>query len=150
MPRRAEARQIHATAVAIGGVAVLLRGPSGSGKSDLALRLIQAGAILVADDRCDLSVAHGRLFVSAPAAIRGLLEVRGLGILPVRHRAKAPVSLVVDLVKPGALERLPPVRRCCLQTVTLPLLRLAPFEASAPAKVVLAVRSRGKGVGSAR
>lgn len=136
--------------MAIGGVAVLLRGPSGSGKSDLALRLIQAGAILVADDRCDLSVARGRLFVSAPAAIRGLLEVRGLGILAMRHRAKAPVCLVVDLVKPGAVERLPPTRRCRLATVTLPLLRLAPFEASAAAKVVLAVRSAGKGVVSAR
>lgn len=150
MAHRAEASQIHATAVAIGGVAVLLRGPSGSGKSDLALRLIQAGAVLVADDRCDLSVARGRLFVSAPPAIRGLLEVRGLGILAMRHRAKAPVSLVVDLVKRGAVERLPPARRCRLATVTLPLLRLAPFEASAPAKVVLAVRSQGKGVVSAR
>lgn len=149
MPRRAEARQIHATSVAIGGVAVLLRGPSGSGKSDLALRLIQAGAVLVADDRCDLSVARGRLFVSAPAAIRGLLEVRGLGILPMRHRVKAPVSLVIDLVTPDAVERLPPVRRCRLGTVTLPLMRLAPFEASAPAKVLLAVRSAGKGVVSA-
>lgn len=150
MPRRADARQIHATSVAIGGVAVLLRGPSGSGKSDLALRLIEAGAVLVADDRCDLSVTRGRLFVSAPAAIRGLLEVRGLGILPMRHRAKAPVSLVVDLVKPGAVERLPPARRCRLGTVTLPVLRVAPFEASAPAKVVLAVRCVGKGVVSAR
>lgn len=150
MPRRADARRIHATAVAIGGAAVLLRGPSGSGKSDLALRLIQAGAVLVADDRCELSVARGRLFVSAPPAIRGLLEVRGLGILPLRHRPRAPVSLVVDLVKPGSVERLPPARRCRLGTVTLPLIRLAPFEASAAVKVALAVRFLGKGVVSAR
>jgi len=148
--RRADARQIHATALAIGGTAVLLRGPSGSGKSDLALRLIQAGAMLVADDRCDLSVVRGRLFVSAPAAIRGLIEVRGLGILPMRYRAKAPVSLVIDLVKPDVVERLPPARRCRLATVTLPLLRLAPFEPSAVDKVTLAVRFAGKGVGSAR
>lgn len=150
MARRADARQIHATAVAIGGTAVLLRGPSGSGKSDLALRLIHAGAMLVADDRCDLSVASGRLFVSAPAAIRGLIEVRGLGIVPMRHRAKAPVSLVIDLVKPDVVERLPSARRCRLATVTLPLLRLTPFEASAAAKVMLAVRSVAKGVVSAR
>ncbi|MGE0092960.1 MAG: HPr kinase/phosphorylase [Alphaproteobacteria bacterium] len=150
MARRAESRQIHATSVAIGGMAVLLRGPSGSGKSDLALRLIQTGAVLVADDRCDLSVVHGRLFVSAPPAIRGLLEVRGLGVIAMPHRAKAPVSLVVDLVMPRAVERLPAARRCRLATVTLPLLRLAPFEASAAAKVVLAVRSGGKGVVSAR
>lgn len=150
MARRADARQIHATAVAIGGAAVLLRGPSSSGKSDLALRLIQAGAVLVADDRCDLSVTRGRLFVSAPAIIRGLIEVRGVGILPMRHRAKAPVSLVIDLVKPSAVERLPPARRCRLATVTLPLLRLAPFESSSAAKVMLAVRALGKGVVSAR
>ena len=150
MARRADTRQIHGTAVAIGGAAVLLRGPSGSGKSDLALRLIQAGAILIADDRCDLSVARGRLFVSAPATIRGLIEVRGLGIVAMRHRAKAPVSLVIDLVKSGPVERLPPARHCSLATVTLPLLRLAPFEASATAKVMLAVRSAGKGVVSAR
>ena len=149
MARRADSRQIHATSVAIGGVAVLLRGPSGGGKSDLALRLIQAGAVLVADDRCDLSVARGRLFVSAPAAIRGLLEVRGIGIVAMRHRAKAPVSLVVDLVKPSAVERLPPARHCRLATVTLPLLRLAPFEASAVAKILLAVRPGDKSVVSA-
>lgn len=149
MARRADMRQIHATSVAIDGMAVLLRGPSGSGKSDLALRLIQTGAVLVADDRCDLSVVRGRLFVSAPPAIRGLLEVRGLGIVTMRHRAKAPVTLVVDLVKPNAVERLPSARRCRLATVTLPLLRLAPFEASAVAKVTLAVRSGGKGVISA-
>lgn len=146
MPRRARTRQIHATAVAIGRAAVLLRGPSGSGKSDLALRLIQAGAVLVADDRCDLSVAGGRLFASAPPAIRGLLEVRGLGIVRMRHRAKVSVALVVDLVKPAAVKRLPPARTCRLGTVALPLVRLTPFEASAPAKVMLAVRCAGKGV----
>jgi serine kinase of HPr protein (carbohydrate metabolism regulator) len=150
MPRRARPRQIHATAVAIGGTAVLLRGPAGNGKSDLALRLIQAGAVLVADDRCDLSVARGRLVVSAPAAIRGLLEVRGVGIVRMRHRAKAPVSLVIDLVKPSAVKRLPPARRCRLRSVTLPLVRLAPFEASAAAKVMLLCARGPKGVVSGR
>jgi HPr kinase/phosphorylase len=75
--------------------------------------------------------------------------VRGLGIVAMRHRPKAPVSLVVDLVKPVAVERLPPARPCRLATVTLPLLRVAPFEASAAAKILLAVRPGGKGVVSA-
>lgn len=137
MARRANPKRIHATAVAVGGKAVLLRGPSGSGKSDLALRLIQAGAVLIADDACVLSVAGGRVFASAPAEIRGLLEVRGIGIVRVRHRAKAPVALAVDLVTPAAVERMPRPRTCRLQNVTVPLVRLAPFEESAVAKIGL-------------
>lgn len=152
-PRRASgglSRQIHATAVFLDGAAVLLRGPSGSGKSDLALRLIEAGAVLVADDRCDLSAVRGRVFVSAPKAIRGLIEARGLGVLRIRCRGRAPVALVVDLEAPSAIERLPPPEQCRLLGVAVPLVRLAAFEASAPAKVKLAVRAQVKGVVSGR
>ncbi len=74
---------VHATAVAIEGEAVLLRGPSGSGKSDLALRLIDGGAQLVADDQTLLRRAGGRVLASAPPAIAGLLEVRGVGVVRV-------------------------------------------------------------------
>jgi serine kinase of HPr protein (carbohydrate metabolism regulator) len=137
MARRARPRRIHATAVAVGGKAVLLRGPSGSGKSDLALRLIQAGAVLIADDACDLSVMDGGVSVSAPPEIRGLLEVRGIGIVRMRYRVKVPVALAVDLVKPAMVERMPPPRACRLQNVMVPLVRLAPFEESAVAKIRL-------------
>src|SRR5438105_12471801 len=102
---------VHATAVAIatasGPRAVLLRGASGSGKSDLALRLIDAGARLVADDQSELSRRGDTLVVRAPATITGLLEVRGIGIVRLDALAEAPVVLLVDLVPAETLERLP-------------------------------------------
>ncbi|HJZ14329.1 MAG TPA: hypothetical protein VJ251_02575, partial [Stellaceae bacterium] len=80
---------VHATAIAIDGRAVLLRGPSGAGKSDLALRLIDGGARLVADDQAELRRAGERVMVRAPAEIAGLIEVRGIGILQVEPLAEA-------------------------------------------------------------
>lgn len=132
---------VHATSVEIGGHAVLIRGPSGSGKSDLALRLIDGGATLVADDQSAVSHDGGRLFVSAPEAIAGLLEVRGLGIVRLSHRGRAPLALVVDLVAAKDVERLPEPSAAQLMGVMVPRVALAPFEASAPAKVRLAMLS---------
>jgi serine kinase of HPr protein (carbohydrate metabolism regulator) len=129
---------IHATCVAIEGHAILLRGPSGAGKSDLALRLIDGGALLVADDRVVLSIERGRLVARAPQAIAGLIEARGLGIIEVPSAESAPVLLVCDLV--DQVERLPEPETTTLAGVPLPLLHLAPFEASAPAKLRFAVR----------
>jgi hypothetical protein len=96
---------IHASCVAIGRLGVLLLGASGAGKSDLALQLIDGGARLVADDRTILTVKNGVLRASAPAAIRGLMEIRGLGIIKLSVRAGAPVALVAELGAQGA--RLP-------------------------------------------
>ncbi len=132
-------RAVHATAVAIGGRGVLIRGPSGAGKSDLALRLIDGGAKLVADDRVTLSRAGARIELRAPDRLRGRMEVRGLGIVGVSWRARAPLALVVDLARPDEVERFPSPGRCTLLGVAVPRVRLAPFEASAPAKVRLAV-----------
>jgi len=131
--------RIHGTSVALGGDGILLQGPSGSGKSDLALRLIDGGARLVADDQTELSLVEGELRMSAPAAIAGRIEVRGLGILPVPTVTSAPLRLVVFLVAPGDTERLPEPQFCTLLGRSVPLLALAPFEASAPAKLRLAV-----------
>jgi serine kinase of HPr protein (carbohydrate metabolism regulator) len=128
----------HATCVDLEDGAVLLRGASGSGKSDLALRLVDAGAVLVADDQVRLECRDGRLFASPPAALAGLLEVRGLGIVRLPHRADAPVGLVVDLVGPDDVERLPEDGQVELASVTLARIRLTPFEASAVAKLRLA------------
>ena len=91
---------LHATCIAIEGYGILLRGPSGSGKSDLALRLIDqyADAILVADDRVDVVVREGIVHVSAPPMIAGMLEVRGVGIAHVAYQDTACVHLLVDLV----------------------------------------------------
>ena len=97
---------IHASCVTIGARGVLLLGKSGAGKSDLALRLIDDGARLVADDRAILFVARGALHARAPESIKGLLEIRGLGIVAVPVRPNAKIALVVRLGREGA--RLPP------------------------------------------
>ena len=109
----AQTPTVHASAVLAGARAVLIRGPAGSGKSQLALALIQAAetgllrfARLVGDDRVYISAAHGRLLVSPAAALTGLIEVRGLGIRRLPHEPSAVVGLVVDLAAADA-ERLP-------------------------------------------
>lgn len=132
---------VHGTAVAIDGGAVLIRGPSGAGKSDLAVRLIDRGARLVADDQALVRREGDELRVRAPAAIRGLIEIRGLGILRLEALEEAPLVLVVDLVAPDAVERLPEGRSESLFGLSLPRIALAPFEASAAAKVRLARRA---------
>ena len=133
--------QTHATCVDIDGAGVLLRGPSGSGKSDLALRLIETGARLVADDRADLRVEGEQVIATAPDAIRGRMEVRGVGIMEVETLPKTALKLVVDLVAPDKVERLPDPKSADLLGVKLPLCRLTAFEASAPAKVRAALKA---------
>jgi serine kinase of HPr protein (carbohydrate metabolism regulator) len=140
---------VHGTCVALGRSAALLRGPSGSGKSDLALRFLflarrgpaaASAPVLVADDQVRL-VAHGaRLLAKPPEGIRGKLEVRGVGIIGVRSLQEAELALVVDLVAKADIERLPERDTMArLLGVELPLLRLAPFEASAPVKLAVAL-----------
>jgi len=132
---------VHATAIAIDGRAVLLRGPSGAGKSDLALRLIDAGARLVADDQVELRRAGGRVLVRAPAALAGLVEVRGVGILRLEPLREAVLAMCVDLVPSAEVERLPEL--CCEDVLGLaiPSFAISPFEASAAAKLRFALRA---------
>jgi serine kinase of HPr protein (carbohydrate metabolism regulator) len=132
---------VHATAVAIDGRAVLLRGPSGAGKSDLALRLIDSGARLVADDQAELRRAGERVMVTAPAAIAGLIEVRGVGILQVEPLAEAALTMCVDLVPSAEVERLPEIRCENVLGLAVPSIALSPFEASAAAKLRFALRA---------
>jgi serine kinase of HPr protein (carbohydrate metabolism regulator) len=136
---------VHATAVAIEGEAVLLRGASGSGKSDLALRLVDGGARLVADDQVVLRRADNRLLASAPAAIAGLMEVRGIGIVRVEALETAPLVLIADMLPSDHVERMPPSRFETLLGVAVPAIGLAPFEASAPAKLRLLRRALAEG-----
>lgn len=140
--------QVHASCVSVDGVGVLIRGPAGSGKSDLALRLTDGGARLVADDRVDLAPRDGALSASAPETLAGLLEVRGIGIVRLEHQARAPVGLVIDLVDRDDVERLPESAFCDYMGVSIPLLRVWPFEASAAAKVRLAVARLKGAVGA--
>jgi HPr kinase/phosphorylase len=140
-----EALLIHATAVAIetvfGPRAVLLRGCSGSGKSDLGLRLIDAGGRLVADDQSELKRRGALIIVRSPPTIAGLIEVRGLGIVRVEALAEAPLALIADLAAPETIERLPERDKERLLGLDLPRIAVAPFEVSAAAKVALAVRA---------
>lgn len=131
---------LHATCVEIASHGVLLRGRPGSGKSDLALRLIDSGAVLIADDQTRVEARDGRIVASAPPSIAGMMEVRGLGLVRLPYRSLVPLTLVVDLVPPEGVDRLPQEASIELVGVRLPLVRLAPFEASAVAKVRLAVR----------
>lgn len=131
--------QIHATAIAIDEQGILLRGPSGAGKSDLALRLIEQGAQLISDDRVELVKKGNDLLAYAPTTIEGLLEVRHVGIIRLQNLGATPIRMVVDLVPTQQLERLPEKQMCHLEGVDLPAIRLAPFEASTPAKVSLAL-----------
>jgi serine kinase of HPr protein (carbohydrate metabolism regulator) len=132
---------VHATAIAIDGRTVLLRGPSGAGKSDLALRLIDAGARLVADDQVELRRAGGRVLVRAPAAIAGLMEVRGVGILQLEPLREAALAMCVDLVPSTEVERLPEIRCEDVLGLAVPSIALSPFEASAAAKLRFALRA---------
>lgn len=132
--------QIHASCAARDGHGVLLLGPSGSGKSDLLLRLLDHGFVLVADDRVELEGGVAR----PAAALAGLLEVRGLGIVRLPHADAAAVTLAVQLgavqpgaVQPGAIPRLPgPARH---EGTGAPLVAVDPAAASAPARVSLAL-----------
>lgn len=141
--------RMHATCVALGGAAVLLRGPSGAGKSDLALRLIDAGARLVADDQVELAAERGRLIARAPAAIAGKMEVRGVGIVPAPALAEAPVALIADLVASGAAERLPDPAAETILGISIARIEIAPFENSAPAKLRLALARAAGHIGPA-
>ena len=152
---------IHATCVlldkagaALGAppdAGILILGKSGAGKSDLALRLIALGAMLVADDRSELFVCRGRLYARAPARLAGLIEVRGVGILKLPHAPRARIALVVELGRESA--RLPAPRRYrpppalkLPSKATPAIVTIAPFEASAPAKVIAATAAWERGL----
>ncbi len=132
---------IHASCVAIGGRGVLLSGRSGTGKSDLTLRLLDRGAVLVSDDYTCLRVDDGRLRASAPPTIAGKLELRGVGILDMACAGEVPVCLLVDLDDHPV--RLPEPRARALAGIVVPLVSLNALEASAPIKVELALSRFG-------
>src|SRR5262249_36980093 len=133
----AESETVHASCIALGERAILLTGPSGSGKSDLALRLLDRGAILVSDDYTVLTARGDALIATAPATIAGRIEVRGVGLVEIGHESGFPVSLIVDLA--AAPERMPIGASRTIAGVAIPVVAISPFEASAPIKVELAL-----------
>ena len=135
---------VHATTVAVHQAGawkgVMILGPSGAGKSDLALRLIGRGWRLVSDDYTQVWASGGALYATAPAAIAGRIEARGVGIVSVRTRLTARIVLAVACL-PEAVERLPEPqsRRFC--GIDLPLLALDPRPASAVDMVTVAFQT---------
>ena len=140
---------LHATCIARRGRAALLRGPSASGKSDLAFRFLETypDAWLIADDQVTLDNNNGRLHASSNRVLKGLLEIRGLGFVQRATPAAgaASVALIVDLVPEGPLPRIAEPVFETLEGVTLPVIPLMPFEVSAPAKLALALETIGGG-----
>lgn len=132
---------MYGTVVALGDWGVMLRGRSGSGKSDLALRLIGEGAQLVADDQVHLNLSGGLVYACAPASIAGLLEVRGVGLTAFPTRSKAPLALIINLTARKDVPRLPDAKTVDILGLDLPELDLYPFEASAVQKVKVALGS---------
>jgi HPr kinase/phosphorylase len=149
---------MHGTAIAVSGRAVLIRGLPGAGKSDLALRclavpvgpIVAEQAQLVADDRVLAHAEATGILVASPAALRGLIEVRGLGIVRLPALDTARLELVADLVAPEAIERMPdPCEPAVICDAPFPRVLIAPFEAAAPLKLLLALSrtlSGGTGV----
>ena len=136
---------VHASAVAIGEDGVLIRGPSGSGKSSLVLGLIDrdpGSTRLVADDRVHLGLDGTRVVAAAPQAIAGKLEVRGQGIVEIAHVARATIRLVVDLLPAEKCPRMPEPQEMELNImgVTLPRLMLPIDATDGPARVRFALR----------
>ena len=135
---RLSAETLHASTVAIDGRAVLITGPSGSGKSDLALRLLDRGFTLVSDDQTIVKRSGDRLIATAPSTIAGKLEIRGIGIVEMERADHAPVALVVELT--SDIQRLPDdSRERPILGVSVPLISIDALTASAPSKVALAL-----------
>ena len=133
---------LHASCVAIDGRAILIGGRSGAGKSDLALRLIGRGAMLVSDDYTIAQRVGGRLHAKPPASIAGKMELRGIGIIPFPAIADVPVALYVDLNLD--VVRLPePHPPVSIAGVPVPVITVNALEPSAPDKVEVALRHFG-------
>jgi len=139
---RLSSENLHASCVARDGRAVLIAGPSGSGKSDLALRLIDRGFALVSDDRTIVRKDGERLVASAPPTIKGKLEIRGIGIVEMDSIADVPVTLVVELTTD--YQRLPDdSRERIILGTGVPLISVDAMTASASAKVAVALDRLG-------
>ena len=135
---RISAETIHASTVSLNGRAVLISGPSGSGKSDLALRLLDRGFVLVSDDQTIVRRDGDRLLAAAPPNIAGKLEIRGIGIVELEQVNDVPIALLVELT--GDIERLPDdSRERPILGVKLPLVSIDAMTASAASKVGVAL-----------
>ncbi len=130
---------LHGSCAALEGEGVLFLGPPGAGKSDLLLRLMQRGWRLVADDQVAIAPRDGLAEADAPAALAGLLEVRGLGLFEALPHGPAPLRLVVELTPRAEVARLPRPRQFVAAGIALPCIALHGFDASTPDKLAFAL-----------
>ena len=139
---RLSSEALHASTVALEGRAVMISGPSGSGKSDLALRLLDRGFRLVSDDQTLVRRDGARLLASAPPTIAGKLEIRGIGIVEMENVSDVPVALVVELT--SDIQRMPDdSRERLILGIKVPLISVDAMTASAPSKVAVALDRLG-------
>jgi len=139
---RLSSETLHASSVAMDGRAVLIAGPSGSGKSDLALRLLDRGFTLVSDDRTIVRKEGSKLTATAPETIKGKLEVRGVGIVEMETVSDMPVAIIVELT--SDIQRLPDDgRERIILGIGIPLINVDAMTASAPSKVAVALDRLG-------
>lgn len=139
---RLSTENIHASTVAIEGRAILITGPSGSGKSDLSLRLLDRGFSLVSDDQTIVKRQGEQLIAIPPPQLAGKLEIRGIGIVDVDHQSDVPVALIVELT--SDIQRLPDdSRERRILGVLIPVVSIDAMTASAPSKVAFALDRLG-------
>jgi serine kinase of HPr protein (carbohydrate metabolism regulator) len=139
---RLSSENLHASTVALDGRAVIISGPSGSGKSDLALRLLDRGFVLVSDDRTIFRKDGGKIIASAPDRIRGKLEIRGVGIVDMPTATDVAVALVIELT--SDIQRLPDdSRNRTILGIEIPMISVDAMTASAPSKVAVALDRLG-------
>ncbi|MBX7146631.1 MAG: HPr kinase/phosphatase C-terminal domain-containing protein [Alphaproteobacteria bacterium] len=135
---------VSGTAVALHHVGVLFRGPAGSGKSDLALRLIDQGAKLIADDLVQISRQNQDLYVTYPEMgdpkLKGCIEIRGIGIVSMNFQEKISLNLILDLTERDLIVRLPQITYDVFFNISVPKIFFDPFASSAISKIHWAIK----------
>ena len=133
----------HGTAVLYRGFGILIRGPSGSGKSDLALRLIDDGADLIADDQVIIKSVGEILQLSSPDKISGLIEIRGVGVVRIKYVSGVPLGLILDINPRKKLKRMPIIKKELIGSISIPVISIDAFESSAVAKIKIFMQCLG-------
>lgn len=132
---------LHGTTVEFNGHGLFITGASGAGKSDLAIRLIDRGAVLVSDDYTEVKSTRNTLTATVPKNIKGKIEAYGIGIIDAKNKDQTTINLVINLVDTDKLERMPKDDTVTIEGISLPQIYLCAKHASAVAKLCLYLKS---------